>query len=106
AAPAAAPAPAGPVSGGDLSAKRIVTVNPVYPLESRRQREMGTVVLNLLLGTDGRVSEISVATSSGFARLDRAALDAVRKWRWAPTTRNGEPVMVRGIVPIPFVLAG
>lgn len=75
-------------------------------MESRRKREQGTVVLSLTLSVDGGVSVISVAQSSGFDRLDDAALRAVRKWRWAPTVRNGQPVMVRGQVEIPFVLQG
>jgi protein TonB len=49
---------------------------------------------------------VSVSRSSGFARLDKAALDAVRRWRWSPLVRGGVPVMVRGIVDIPFVLQG
>lgn len=107
-APQAAPAPpapalAGPANGGDLSAQ-VVFRKPIrVPLESRRQHEEGVVVLSLLLGTDGRVAEISVANSSGFPRLDRAAMDAVRDWRWSPLMRNGSPVMVRGLVRIPFI---
>lgn len=99
--PAAPPAPA---EMGDLSSKMLAFTPPTYPLESRRQKEEGTVALSLLLGTDGRVAEISIASSSGFARLDKAALDSVRKWRWAPIVRNGEPVTVRGTVRIPFVI--
>jgi periplasmic protein TonB len=49
---------------------------------------------------------VSVARSSGFDRLDKAALDAVRRWRWSPTLRDGAPVSVRGTVDIPFVLQG
>jgi protein TonB len=49
---------------------------------------------------------VTVQRSSGFASLDNAAREAVRQWRWAPTVRNGEPVLVRGVVEIPFVLQG
>ncbi|QAY79944.1 energy transducer TonB [Sphingosinicella sp. BN140058] len=79
---------------------------PKYPLESRRKREQGIVALSVLLGTDGRVETLSVSSSSGFDRLDKAALKAVREWRWAPLVRNGAPVQVRGIVTIPFQLRG
>jgi len=105
-APAAPPAPAppAPTSVVDLSAKMLSAKPPSYPLESRRLREQGTVVLAVLLATNGRVEEISVAHSSGFERLDRAALGAVRSWRWSPLMRGGEAVMVRGMVTIPFVL--
>jgi protein TonB len=104
AAPAAPARPAGPAEGGDLSAKMVSFVAPSYPLESRRKREEGTVVLSLLLSAEGRVADISVSSSSGFARLDNAALEAVRKWRWSPLVRDGQAVMVRGLVRIPFVI--
>lgn len=103
-APAAPPAPPAPVAAGDLSAKMLSAKPPSYPLESRRLREQGTVVLAVLLATDGRVEDISVAHSSGFDRLDHAALSAVRSWRWSPLMHGGEAVMVRGMVTIPFVL--
>ena len=95
---------AGPVSAGDLSATMIEAVPPRYPVESRRRREQGAVLLMVLLRKDGAVEDISVSRSSGFERLDKAALDAVRRWRWSPTLRGGEAMAVRGIVEIPFVL--
>lgn len=102
------PAPAAPSpaveSAGDLSSTMISATPPRYPHESRRRREQGTVVLTVLLSVDGTVADVSVSQSSGFERLDNAALAAVRRWRWSPTQRNGTPVMVRGLVEIPFVL--
>ncbi|WP_260929328.1 energy transducer TonB [Novosphingobium sp. 9] len=102
-----APAPAAEPSimnASDLSSSMISATPPVYPVESRRKHEQGTVVLKLLLGIDGRASSVDVTRSSGSARLDQAALAAVRKWRWKPVVRDGEPVLVQGIVTIPFVL--
>ncbi|WP_260582295.1 energy transducer TonB [Sphingopyxis sp. PET50] len=95
-----------PVSAGDLSASMIHAPPPRYPRESRRLREQGTVVLSVLLASDGTVADIGVAKSSGHRRLDDAALAAVRKWRWRPTMRQGVAVQVRGSVEIPFVLTG
>lgn len=104
----AAPRPASPPTlvSDDLGATMISAKPPTYPLESRRKHEQGTVVLLLTLGTDGRVADIRVAKSSGHERLDRAALGAVRNWRWSPTIRDGVAVAVRGTVEIPFVLQG
>jgi len=102
----AAPQPARPVSAGDLSASMLHAPPPRYPRESRRLREQGTVVLELLLATDGTVQDIRVLRSSGHRRLDDAARDAVRRWRWSPTTHNGVAVQVRGTVEIPFMLTG
>ena len=104
-APVMAP-PAAPstIQANDLMARMLAGKAPRYPTESRRKREQGTVVLSLVLGTDGRVASISVAQSSGFARLDDAARDAVRGWRWEPMIRNGAPVQVKGLVEIPFII--
>lgn len=104
--PAAQPAPAGPVAAPDLASSMISAKPPKYPLESRRKREQGTVVLSVLVSAAGKVAEISIAKSSGFARLDKAALEAVRNWRWSPLVRAGEAVMVKGYVDIPFELRG
>lgn len=101
---AAAPVPSGIVQGGDLSTQMISGKPPRYPLESRRKREQGTVVLALTLGLDGAVETLNVSRSSGYSRLDDAAKDAVRRWRWRPMIQQGQPVKVRGIVEIPFVL--
>ena len=102
--PAAPAAPMGPVNVSDLGAKMISMVPPSYPVECRRRKEQGTVFLTVVLATDGTVANVGIARSSGSERLDKAALQAVRKWRWSPTIRNGAPVMVQGTVDIPFIL--
>lgn len=104
ASPPAPPSPPAIENAGDLSSTMISATPPRYPQESRRKREEGVVLLRLTLGVDGHVAEISVAKSSGHARLDQAALAAVRRWRWSPTRKNGAAVQVKGLVEIPFVL--
>ncbi|HWV12666.1 MAG TPA: energy transducer TonB [Sphingobium sp.] len=103
---AAPSAPAAPstVQGGDLATQMVSGKPPRYPIESRRKREQGTVLLSLTLGIDGAVESLTIAQSSGFPRLDSAARDAVKGWRWKPTIRDGQPVKVKGVVEIPFVL--
>ncbi|HTN14172.1 MAG TPA: TonB family protein [Sphingomonadaceae bacterium] len=101
---ARAGAASGPAEGGDLTGNLVTAKPPSYPIESRRKHEQGTVILAVLLSTAGEVAEISIARSSGFDRLDKAALQAVKKWRWAPFKRDGVPVTVKGQVAIPFVL--
>jgi len=98
--PTPAVAPPAPENLGDLTAR--VTFRPTMriPRESQRLREEGTVLLSVLLSPEGRVIDISLARSCGFPRLDRAALEYVRDWRWSPFLKNGQPVMVRGMVPI------
>ncbi|WP_226949160.1 energy transducer TonB [Rhizorhabdus wittichii] len=91
---------------GNLDERLLEGRPPRYPVESRRKHEQGTVVVRLLIGTDGRVADISIAQSSGFARLDQAALQAIRGWRWQPIIRDGQPVEVRGLYTMPFTLNG
>lgn len=102
--PAPAPAAATPVEGGDLASRVISAKPPTYPVDARRAHEQGIVKLLLLVGADGTVKDIEVASSSGSSRLDTAALRAVRHWRWSPVVSNGVATAVRGYVTIPFVL--
>jgi protein TonB len=62
--------------------------------------------LRVELDEQGKVSMARVATSSGLSRLDEAALAAVRTWRCAPGTRNGQPVRATALQPFKFVLHG
>lgn len=77
---------------------------PAYPPRSIELGEQGTVVLQALIGADGRVKTVAVKTSSGFLRLDRAALDAVRRWKFQPSRRGDTPVEGVAIIPMPFAL--
>ena len=104
ASPTTVATPAQTIAAGDLSSSMIHAPPPRYPRESRRLREQGTVVLELTLAIDGRVRHLRIVTSSGHARLDEAARDAVEHWRWSPTLNAGVPVQVRGTVEIPFIL--
>jgi len=52
----------------------------------------GTVALRALVSVDGAVRSVEVAGSSGSPVLDRTAVEAVRRWRFAPATRDGEPI--------------
>lgn len=65
---------------------------PDYPAEARRRGEEGVVRLSLRIGPDGQVTAAEVETSSGFPALDRAAVEAARRWRFRPATRAGTPV--------------
>ncbi|MDA9114859.1 energy transducer TonB, partial [Burkholderiaceae bacterium] len=58
----------------------------------------------VLVGADGRVTQITVAGSSDFERLDKAAAAAVQQWRFVPGRVAGEPQAMRLRVPIRFQL--
>lgn len=65
---------------------------PDYPALSRRLGEQGVVVLKVLISPAGRADEIQVQKSSGFKRLDDAAISAIRDWRFIPASQAGIPV--------------
>ncbi len=80
---------------------------PDYPPTSRRLGEEGSVVLQVLVGTDGKVQDGKVQTSSGFPRLDEAALKhALRAWRFTPGTEDGAPVTAWHSVRVTFKIEG
>jgi protein TonB len=64
---------------------------PEYPAVSRRMEETGTVVLQLLVGIDGKVTDSKVAQSSGHPRLDEAARSALSLCTFTPGTTDGKP---------------
>jgi TonB family protein len=76
----------------------------VYPPESRLFGEEGTTKLRVLVDTQGLPKTIELAESSGFSRLDKAAIDAVKQWRFSPATKSGSPTTAWVIVPVRFQL--
>jgi periplasmic protein TonB len=78
---------------------------PEYPPSSRRAGEAGTVILEVLVMENGRVGDARVKQSSGFPRLDEAAVREVkRSWRLVPGTENGKPVQMWGQFAVTFKL--
>ena len=77
---------------------------PPYPALSKRMGEQGKVVVRTLIGTDGRAQEVQLQQSSGYERLDQAALNAARQWRYVPGKRDGVPQAMWFNVPFTFQL--
>ena len=77
---------------------------PDYPTVSRRLGEEGTVIIRALIEEDGHASIVQVEKSSGYLRLDRAAEEAVKKWKFEPGKKNGIPVAMWHLIPIKFEL--
>jgi protein TonB len=75
-----------------------------YPREALLRREQGTVILRVLVGSDGIPQRIEIETSSGSPRLDAAARDAVKHWSFRPGTSNGAATSAWARVPIAFNL--
>lgn len=77
---------------------------PAYPAMSRKAQESGTVLLRVFVGSDGHVRHLEVKTSSGFPRLDEAALAAVKRWVFQPGRQGPNAVDAWVLVPITFSL--
>jgi protein TonB len=75
---------------------------PEYPATALRRGEGGDVLLRVNVGADGVPGEIDFVRRSSSRELDRAAQDAVRRWRFEPATRNGKAVPAVVEVPIEF----
>lgn len=106
-APAPPPAPkppSGPMKiGGQIrEPRRVFSVAPVYPSLARQAHVQGTVVVQAVIGVDGAVRDAQIVRS--LPLLDQAALDALKQWRYEPTTLNGVPVAVIMTVSVRFTL--
>jgi TonB family protein len=77
-------------------------VPPEYPDQALSARVQGTVVLNVVVNSDGNVAEVN--RQSGPDLLSAAAMDAVRWWRYEPYLSNGQPVTVETTVEVSFRL--
>ncbi len=78
------------------------TPAPSYPARALRQGESGTVLVQAHIGVDGVPTSVTVAKGSGSRLLDRAAVDAVRRWRFQPALQDGRPTVGTVNVPIEF----
>ncbi len=109
--PAVYTARAGNVSGSDVysvgngtTPPRVITkVDPGYTVEARAARLSGSVMLSVVVNTDGRAENISVVKSLGMG-LDEMAVACLQQWAFQPGTNQGVPVKVRAQVEINFRL--
>lgn len=103
--PAAAappPPPAATAANDRATPEPLSSPAPRYPQEALRMGAGGTVRIRVTVAADGSVDRLEMTDGSGNRYLDRAALDAVRRWRFQPATRNGQPVVAEVTVPIVF----
>jgi protein TonB len=77
---------------------------PRYPRVAVRRGYEGTVLLKVRVLDSGRVDEVAIEESSGYRILDKAALEAVKTWRFTPARRGNKAVMSWALVPITFNL--
>ena len=105
-----APPPAEPegpirfVVGGNITEPvKLSGPNPIYPEAARRARIQGVVVLECIIAKDGSVREAKVLRGLPLG-LTEAAVDAVKKWKFEPSTLNNKPVEVLYILTVRFNL--
>lgn len=90
--------------GGGVSPPRVIhQVDPEFSEEARKAKYQGTCTLGLIVGTDGRPSQIRVLSSLGMG-LDEKAIEAVKNWVFEPAMKDGHPVRVEIAVEVDFHL--
>ncbi|MDQ6788550.1 MAG: TonB family protein [Acidobacteriota bacterium] len=99
---AAAPKNNAPLAVGSLVDYATQKTNPVYPPTAKTMRASGVVRVELVIDENGQVAEVQ--KTSGPVLLQRAATDAVKKWKFKPFVRDGEPVKATGFVNFNFSL--
>jgi periplasmic protein TonB len=99
-----APPPVAPVRVGGMikEPRKIKDVAPEYPMLARQAHMAGIVIIDAIIGVDGRVTEAKVLR--GVPTLDEAALTAVRQWAYTPTLLGGVPVPLEMTVTVTFRL--
>jgi protein TonB len=85
---------------GDQGPIPLQITQPRYPREAFEREIQGTVELELLIDTNGRVSKVRVVRS--IPELDGAAIACVREWRFRPAQRAGQPVATLASAPVTF----
>ena len=106
-----------PGSSGISHPQVVKHVQPRYSRKARAARVDGVMTVDVTIRSNGRASDVMIReselrsargtgtlTSGEIADLglDKAAISAVRQWRWRPATKNGIPVAVRLSVPVTF----
>jgi protein TonB len=91
------------VSQGVTQGLLLKKVQPKYPKEARKQHVQGSVLLHAVIDKTGNIAELSLI--SGDPLLVKAAMDAVKKWRYRPYLIQGEPFKVLTEIMVNFTLS-
>ncbi|MBA4148369.1 MAG: TonB family protein [Verrucomicrobia bacterium] len=94
----------GSASTPEIEAAYLKQVKPIYPLEARRLKQEGKVVVNFYINASGKVDKVELHESSGHSLLDQAALAAAQRSRLRPAYINNRPVNSKAQAPFWFVL--
>jgi TonB family protein len=91
------------VGGGVTAPSLLFKVEPEYSEEARSAKLLGTVLLKLVVDTDGLAKNIQVLKSQGMG-LDEQAVIAITQWKFKPGTKDGAPIPVQAQIEINFKL--
>jgi TonB family protein len=98
-----ATAQASKVGNGVAAPALLHKLEPDYSVEARAAKVQGTVVLSVVIGTDGRASDVQLRKGVGYG-LDEQALDAITQWTFKPGMRDGMAVPVQASIEVNFRL--
>ena len=90
------------VGGDTKEPKKLKDVAPAYPEDAKAAGVQGVVIIEAVIGTDGKILEAKVLRP--VPMLEKAALEAVQQWEYTPTLLNGEPVELIMTITVNFVL--
>ena len=88
---------------GVVAPKQLYSPEPEFSEKARQAKEQGTVAMSVVVGADGMPRNVRVACSSA-PDLNENAIEAVKRWKFAPGTKDGKPVLVRLLVEVSFKL--
>src|SRR3569623_512417 len=91
------------VGNGTTAPELISKVEPEYSEEARKSKYSGSVLLSIVVNTDGKAEDIKIVKSLGMG-LDEKAIEAVQKWRFRPGKNKGTPVKVKAQIEVNFRL--
>lgn len=90
--------------GGDVSTPIVIKeVRPNYSSDAMKRRVTGAVLLQCVVNRDGVPTRVEIIESLD-EELDRAALEALKQWRFEPGKKNGKPVLVQIVVTMAFTM--
>jgi TonB family protein len=91
--------------GGEIEAAKLIKkISPVYPASARTAGIQGKVMLQAVIGLDGKPLSLQVVNRTVDSDLARASVEAVSRWRYSPTLLNGQPVEVDTTIMVNFTL--
>jgi len=93
-----------PITPAQFDAAYLQNPAPAYPPLSRRMGEQGNILLGVYVSTQGKAETVTIRKSSGFNRLDSAAIEAVKRWRFIAAKQHEKLVASWVHVPIQFIL--